>query len=76
MDLVGDVELDVVSGLPEALRLRVLRDWLAGRGAAQVSMAHVLAVDALITAWRGQGHVAVPGGWVERRGATLHHHGA
>ena len=70
------VKLDVVSGLPEALRLRVLRDWLAGRDAMHVSMAHVVAIDELIMAWRGQGPVAVPGGWVERRGTTLHHRGA
>ena len=75
-NLVDGVEIDVVSGLPEALRLRVLRDWLAGQGATYVSMSHVVAVDELVTAWRGQGKVAVPGGWVERRGTTLHHRGA
>lgn len=67
------VDIEQVHGLPDALRLRVLRDWLAHHGAAHVSMAHVLAVDALVMAWRGQGPVAVPGGEVMRRGTTLHH---
>lgn len=73
MDLSGDVPVDAVSGLPEALRLRVLRDWLTARGTAQLSMAHVVAVGALVAAWRGQGPVAVPGGRVERRGSMLRH---
>lgn len=65
--------VEAVRGLPGALRLRVLRDWIAARGGTHVSMAHVVAVDDLVTGWRGQGPVAVPGGVVERRDATLHH---
>ncbi len=70
----GDMDVDEVRALPAALRLRVLRDWIVGHDARHVSMAHVLAVDALVMAWSGQGAVAVPGGEVVRRGATLQHH--
>lgn len=69
----GAVDVAQVGALPDAVRLRVLRDWIASRGAGHVSMAHVLAVDTLVTTWRGQGPVAVPGGEVLRRGTTLHH---
>lgn len=69
----GGMGVEHVRALPAALRLRVLRDWIAAHGAQHVSMAHVLAVEALVTAWRGQGPVAVPGGEVVRRDATLHH---
>lgn len=67
------VELPVaaVSGLPEAIRRRVLRDWLAANSVAEASMTHLLAVDALAVAWRGQGPVDVPGGRVWRDGRLL-----
>lgn len=45
--------------LPEALRLRVIRRWLLDGGAAGLTDKQIRAVDALITAWRGQGGVAV-----------------
>ena len=73
LDLTGDLAVDGVAHLPDALRLRALRDWLASHGTPTVSMTHVMAIDALISAWRGQGPVHVPGGRVERRGAMLHH---
>ena len=56
-----DAELDVaaVAGLPAALRLRVIRSWLRAGGARDLSDGQIRAVDALVTAWRGQGGVAV-----------------
>ncbi len=71
LDLLGDLPVEVMAGLPDALRLRVLRDWLAASGTPLVSMSHVMAVDALITGWRGQGAVDVPGGAIERWGTVL-----
>lgn len=64
--------LDVagVSALPDALRLRVVREWLRRRG-LPVEMVHILAVDQLLTAWRGQGPIAVPGAQVHRRDGAL-----
>lgn len=73
VDPTADLTVERVRTLPDALRLRVLRDWLMSRGAPHVEMVHVLAVDALITSWSGQGPVDVPGGRVARHGATLHH---
>ncbi len=73
LDLTGDLLVTEVADLPEALRLRVLRDWIASHGARSVAMVHVLAVDALITSWKGQGPIDVPGGRVQRQGAAIHH---
>jgi tRNA(Ile)-lysidine synthase len=52
--------------LPRALRTRVLRDVCA-----PVSAVHVDAVEALVSDWRGQGSVALPGDRTARRTAGL-----
>lgn len=57
--------------LPAALRQRVLRRWLLARGATEVTRAHTLAVAALVTDWRGQRWVEVPGLRVVRRSGVL-----
>jgi tRNA(Ile)-lysidine synthase len=53
--------LDTVklAGLPEALRRRVIRRWLLAGGACNLTDKHIRGVDGLVTAWRGQGGVAV-----------------
>jgi tRNA(Ile)-lysidine synthase len=51
-----------VAALPDALRRRVLRGWLGGAGVPDLQAVHLHAVDALVTRWRGQGAVALPGG--------------
>lgn len=56
-----------VAQLPEALRLRVIRRWLLDGGAAGLTDKQIRAVDALVTAWRGQGGVAVGSPLRERR---------
>jgi tRNA(Ile)-lysidine synthase len=48
--------------LPAALRRRVLRGWLRAGGVPDLQAVHLHAVDALLTAWHGQGAVALPGG--------------
>ncbi len=48
-----------VRDLPVALRRRVLRGWLLAGGATGLTSIQIRSVDALITAWRGQGGVAV-----------------
>ncbi len=45
--------------LPESLRLRVIRRWLLDGGGTGLTDKQIRAVDALVTAWRGQGGVAV-----------------
>jgi tRNA(Ile)-lysidine synthase len=45
--------------LPEAVRRRVIRGWLLAGGASGLTDKQIRGVDALVTAWRGQGGVAV-----------------
>lgn len=61
----------VLEQLPAALRQRVLRRWLLGRGATEVHRGHALAVAELVTDWRGQRWVDVPGLRVARRDGLL-----
>ena len=71
------LDVEAVRDLPDALRLRVIRGWLLGGGASALSDVQIRAVDALVTAWRGQGGVAIgsniPGTrlFAERSGTTL-----
>lgn len=48
-----------LTGLPEAVRRRVIRGWLLAGGATGLTDKQIRGVDALVTAWRGQGAVAV-----------------
>jgi tRNA(Ile)-lysidine synthase len=67
-----DLPVDDVAGLPAALRRRVLRSWLRERGVTDLQAVHLGAVDALLTRWRGQGRVDLPGGaGVVRTSGTL-----
>lgn len=60
-----------LAGLPEALRHRVLRDWLGEHGARDLAATHLFAVAALVTDWRGQGPLDLPGVRVQREGGHL-----
>jgi tRNA(Ile)-lysidine synthase len=51
-----------VAALPAALRRRVLRGWLRTGGVRDLQAVHLAAVDTLLTDWRGQGRVDLPGG--------------
>jgi tRNA(Ile)-lysidine synthase len=55
--------VDVLAGLPAPIRTRVLRAAAvaAGAPAGETFHQHVLAVDALVTAWHGQKWVDLPG---------------
>lgn len=69
----GQAELPLaeLDGLPEALRRRVLRIWLADLPG--VTATHLEAVDRLVVAWRGQGVVYLPRATtVLRRHGRLH----
>ncbi|MGN0065619.1 MAG: tRNA lysidine(34) synthetase TilS [Nocardioides sp.] len=61
--LGGVLGAEALVGLPDALRRRVLRRAVlaAGAPAEEVTRAHVLSVEALVTAWRGQKWVDLPG---------------
>jgi tRNA(Ile)-lysidine synthase len=57
--------------LPPALLGRVLRDWLRASGATDLSAGHIESVSALVTDWRGQRWIDVPGLRVLRRDGRL-----
>ncbi|WP_102141705.1 tRNA lysidine(34) synthetase TilS [Mycobacterium hubeiense] len=48
-----------LAALPTAIRRRVIRGWLLAGGACDLTDKQIRGVDALVTAWRGQGGVAV-----------------
>jgi tRNA(Ile)-lysidine synthase len=58
-----------LAALPQAIRARVLRDAaiMAGCPHGALTAGHVDRVDALVTAWRGQRWVDLPGGVRARR---------
>ncbi|MFD6097896.1 tRNA lysidine(34) synthetase TilS [Nocardiopsis flavescens] len=60
---------EVLGAAPEALRSRVLRRAAldAGCPAGALTSRHVREVDRLVTAWRGQAHLDLPGGVRARR---------
>jgi tRNA(Ile)-lysidine synthase len=65
--------LDVawLASLPAAIRTRVLRDaaLMAGCPPGALAAGHIVQVDALVTAWRGQRWADLPGGVRARRQA-------
>ena len=70
----GSLRVAVLTDLPTAVRTRVLRGWALALGvpAAALAHRHLEALDALLTAWRGQGPVHLPGGiTVARRAGRL-----
>jgi tRNA(Ile)-lysidine synthase len=58
----GALPAQELAGLPAALRRRVLRGWLRAAAVPDLQAVHLAAVDALLTRWRGQGRVDLPGG--------------
>lgn len=82
-DALGEApwEVSQLAALPAAVRTRVLRllvgPAVAAADAAQVDVGsrHVAALDALVSRWRGQGPVSLPGGVrVSRSRGRLHTH--
>jgi tRNA(Ile)-lysidine synthase len=59
-----DLDCAHLETLPRAIRTRILRVaiYAAGAPAGSVSAEHVSAVEALISAWSGQGALNLPGG--------------
>ena len=58
------LDVAVLAAAPDAVRRRALRaaGMLAGSPAGDTARVHVLAMDALVTDWHGQGRVDLPGG--------------
>jgi tRNA(Ile)-lysidine synthase len=65
----GSLDVVVLADLPAAVRRRVLRmaAIAAGSSAGSLAAVHIEALEALVTAWHGQGTVDLPGGVGARR---------
>jgi tRNA(Ile)-lysidine synthase len=61
---LSDLDCANLESLPRAIRTRVIRAaiYAAGAPAGMVTLEHVSAVEALISAWSGQGALNLPGG--------------
>ena len=57
--------------MSDAVRSRVIRGWLLARGALEVAAVQTAAVSALVSDWRGQGPLDLPGLRVARSGDEL-----
>ncbi len=59
-----NLDIEVLSGLPKAVRSRVIRMaiYAAGAPSGSISADHLLPIEALITNWHGQGSADLPGG--------------
>jgi len=55
----GGLDTARLAALSEAVRRRVIRGWLLAGGASGLTDKQIRGVDTLVTAWRGQGGVAV-----------------
>ena len=63
----GDLAIAALAALPGPVRRTVVRSWLLAGGATGLTDGHIRAVDRLVTAWRGQGGVAVGSDLREQR---------
>ena len=63
------LDVSVLLGAPDAVRRRALRAAAVAAGSPSGALArtHVLELDRLLTAWRGQGPLHLPGGVLARR---------
>ncbi|MEV5127527.1 tRNA lysidine(34) synthetase TilS [Streptomyces decoyicus] len=74
LDDTGTLDIAALFALPPAVRRRVLRRAVIGAGSPAGSLfaRHIEEVDRLITAWRGQGAINLPGRvGVRRQGGRL-----
>jgi tRNA(Ile)-lysidine synthase len=67
----AEIDCQVLAGADPALRTRALKSWLTEVGATETTHERVLAVDALITDWHGQGEIHLPGLAVRRTSGWL-----
>jgi tRNA(Ile)-lysidine synthase len=60
----NELDIEMLASLPRAIRSRVIRKaiYLAGAPSGSLSAEHIEPVEALVTDWKGQGPVSLPGG--------------
>ncbi|HEY9252467.1 MAG TPA: TilS substrate-binding domain-containing protein, partial [Nocardioides sp.] len=74
-ELGGSLPVQTLAGYPSAVRTRVLRIAAieAGCPPAELTREHVLAIDRLVTDWRGQRWIDLPGHrQAVRRDGSIH----
>lgn len=61
---LASLEVAQLAALPKAVRVRVLRQaiYTAGAPLGSLTAEHLAPVEALVTAWKGQGATSLPGG--------------
>jgi tRNA(Ile)-lysidine synthase len=59
----GELPVAELAELPRAVRTRVLRAWIHAHAAEPLTAERTAELDALITAWHGQGPIDLPGGF-------------
>jgi tRNA(Ile)-lysidine synthase len=61
---LADLDCQRLSQLAKAIRSRVLRAaiYAAGAPSGSITAEHLASVEALVTSWRGQGALSLPGG--------------
>ncbi len=69
--VAGELDCMALAGLPRSLRRRVIRNWLEVQGGRDLGQVHVVAVEALVVDWHGQGAIDVPGLAVRRVAGRL-----
>jgi tRNA(Ile)-lysidine synthase len=65
------VSISALEANPAALRNRIIRTVAESEFGQSLSRAHTVAIAALVTDWRGQGPIDVPGIVVTREGSLL-----
>jgi tRNA(Ile)-lysidine synthase len=60
----AQLDCEQLAGLARAIRSRILRAaiYAAGAPSGSITADHLAAVEALVTSWRGQGAISLPGG--------------
>ncbi|MDQ1753036.1 MAG: tRNA(Ile)-lysidine synthase [Pseudonocardiales bacterium] len=68
----GRLAVAVLAEQPQALRARVLKLWAEGHGTQPLAASHLRELSRLISDWRGQGPIDLPGGYrVQRASGSL-----
>lgn len=62
-----DWRCDMLAALPDAIRSRMLKMLAENKGAGPLTATHIASLDALVMQYKGQGAVALPGGFEARR---------
>ena len=70
-----EIAVSALEPIDPAVRRRLLRRWLLGRGVTSLTDRQLRAVDALVGRWSGQGGVALPGGTPDARLVCSRRHG-